>query len=359
MTLRTEYTALVPRLDATGLTNVAVDVARGMKTAGAFTRLVYLSGQPTRNDLDSFDEVRRMRWSDPFRLRGIVHTHGLRPDIIGAAFTLRRRCLVVSTMHGHLPQHLRFDYPEWKVQLAWRICSLALRRFDSIVCISETMLRHYRRTRPAANYHVVYNFRGTGQPSNATMDPGCTGWFNSQRGHGRAILIYVGSISKRKNIAALIQRMIEAPQVSLVVCGDGPLRPALEESLPLEARSRLLFLGHVDAPEILMPHCDALVLPSKAEGLPLVIIEAARCGIPSLMSNIAVHRELAAKGIGLTFDRHGFSDFADKAAQLSRERSTSRSNELRSLWEREFSPEVGMARYQALFSRLRDRRAQG
>jgi len=96
--------------------------------------------------------------------------------------------------------------------------------------------------------------------------------------------------------AALLARGIE---IDLVLAGDGPLRPALErqiESLGLTGRVRITgwISGDQVREEILLAR--ALVLPSFAEGLPVVIMEAMALRRPVLTTYIAGIPELVRPG---------------------------------------------------------------
>ncbi len=96
--------------------------------------------------------------------------------------------------------------------------------------------------------------------------------------------------------AALLARGIE---IDLVLAGDGPLRPALErqiESLGLTGRVRITgwISGDQVREEILLAR--ALVLPSFAEGLPVVIMEAMALRRPVLTTYVAGIPELVRPG---------------------------------------------------------------
>lgn len=344
MTISRHYTLITPSADRTGPTNVAVEVGRAAVVAGWNVSLLYLSGATDRDDLEGFSEVRRLRPSDLFMRSGVIHTHGLRPDLVGWLFSWNPRCTVMTTLHGHFPHHLAFDYPGWKVHLAWAVWSRALARFDHRVCISVTMRRFYRRYLPKLTFDLAYNFRSDDLSRPAVTPSSFEPWLITQRQAGRIVLAYVGSLSTRKNVQPLLEAVRAAPELSLVVCGNGPLR----DQLTAQARSgqfgdRVLLLGHQPQPECIVAASDMLVLASHAEGLPLVVLEAARVGRPSLMSNIAVHRELAGLGLGLVFERHGFSNFREQAHALARRTSDAA---IGRLWKERFSDEVGFQQYE-------------
>lgn len=352
MTEYRSYTLIVPRVDRTGPTNVAVDIGSAAATQGWQVTLLYLSGQPSRDDLGAFHEVRKFHLTDVFRTRGIVHSHGLRPDLVAWLFTWNPRCVVASTLHGHFPGHLAFDYSPCKVKLAWWVWSNALARFSHRICISQTMVRHYRRQLPGMTWDLAYNFRADGSPVTATPRPEVLEWVERQRSAGRIVLLFAGSLSARKNVFALVQAVLKLPHVALLICGEGGERARITELLlAQDDGGRCQLAGHVADLRPFLRMADALVLASHAEGLPLVVLEAASEGVPCLMSNVAVHRELARRGFGATFDRHTFSDLGSQASALARDRSNASDKRRVQLWSSAFAPQQGFAQYERLFSK--------
>ena len=348
------YTIIVPRADYTGPTNVAVDIGSAAVKKGWNVSLLYLSAPPIRSDLSIFTSVRKFKLSDLFRLKGVVHSHGFRPDLVGWMLTWNNRCTVVTTLHGHFPGHLAFDYPTHKVIFAWCLWSKALRRFDRRICISKTMARFYERQFRGLDFDIAYNFRSGHVEEPTFINAEAANWITSQRSNNRIVLLYAGSLSSRKNVNALLRAVLSSNKLSLLLCGDGPERLALFKKVEsCFAVDSVFFAGHVTDVKSYLSQCDLLVLPSHAEGLPLVILEAANIGIPSLMSNLAIHRELASKGFGETFNRHSFSDFLDKALLLKADRTPESDERRVNLWRAQFSSTTGFERYEKIFYGLR------
>ncbi len=351
MTQYRNYTLIVPRADRTGPTNVAVDIGLAAAASGWNVSLLYLSGHPTRNDLGAFSSVRKFRLVDAFRLDGIIHSHGLRPDLVAWLFTWNRRCVVASTLHGHFPGHLAFDYSPCKVKIAWWLWSKALARFDHRICISQTMVRFYRRQFRRISLDLAYNFRADDRVDESAPSAEVMSWVSRQRSAGRILLLYAGSLSSRKNVRALVEAVLASPAVSLLMCGEGAERAHISKLLEVRSpEDRVLLAGHVSNLKAFLRLSDLLVLASRAEGLPLVVLEAASEGVPSLLSNLAVHRELAGLGFGDTFDRYSFHDFQSKAQALARERTTECDARRVQLWTSRFSPRQGFAQYEQLFT---------
>jgi len=337
------YTLLVPRLDTTGPTNLAVDLANGMATRGLAVQLLYLGGEPQRSDVDPAVHTRRFRGSDLRNTPGIVHSHGLRPDLVAAIMGVFGRSIAITTLHGHLPFHIAFDYPPWKTAMAWYAWRLALSRFTRIICLSATMHRFYRYQFKSRQLAIVYNFRAARHGENPPPDAATARWIAEQRASGRTVLIFVGSLTRRKNIALLARSVAMSDRLALVVCGRGPDMAQIDAiATPAEGRIRLA--GHVAEVQSIIAACDCLVLPSHAEGLSLAALEAGQVGVPLLLSNIAVHREMAALGLGTTFDHRRFGDFEAKLAGLGMP-TLARREKLIAIWTSMFSAEVGLARY--------------
>jgi len=85
------------------------------------------------------------------------------------------------------------------------------------------------------------------------------------------------------------------PSLRLVFVGDGAERPALERrlaSLPEEERERVHLAGAVAEMPELLAEVDGLLSCSRAEGLPVAMIEAGAAGLPVVASNVGGVAEL-------------------------------------------------------------------
>lgn len=96
------------------------------------------------------------------------------------------------------------------------------------------------------------------------------------------ILLTVGRLSERKGIDKLIETAqalaSKGREVEWLVVGDGPLSESIQSTPLVNAIGRV---PHEQMPDYYRA-ADLLVHPSRIEGLPNVLLEAAACGIPTV-----------------------------------------------------------------------------
>jgi glycosyltransferase involved in cell wall biosynthesis len=89
-------------------------------------------------------------------------------------------------------------------------------------------------------------------------------------------------------LLAMERVVLDCPYVILLIAGDGSQRLPLERTLAqLElCRNKVVFLGLRKDTAKLMTASDAVVLPSRMEGLPVVLLEAASSGLPVVATDV-------------------------------------------------------------------------
>jgi glycosyltransferase involved in cell wall biosynthesis len=150
------------------------------------------------------------------------------------------------------------------------------------------------------------SFRSGRRPASSAARFVCVGRLCEQKGH--LILL--------EAFRTLLDRGIDA---ELVLLGDGPSRSTIERrvaQLRLDANVRML--GWADEPrvrdEILAAR--ALVAPSLAEGLPVVLMEAMALGCPVISTHVAGIPELVESGReGWLVPAGSVADLADAMAE--------------------------------------------
>ena len=120
-------------------------------------------------------------------------------------------------------------------------------------------------------------------------------------GENEKVLLFVGRLVVVKKFELILEvtRQLAGKglPVKLVVVGDGSLREHYERLAALLG-DKVIFVGKVPATAVKDYYAiaDALVLSSRSEGLPAVVMEAAACGVPSVVSNVGGLAELVRHG---------------------------------------------------------------
>ncbi|WP_425045854.1 glycosyltransferase family 4 protein [Primorskyibacter sp. S87] len=112
-------------------------------------------------------------------------------------------------------------------------------------------------------------------------------------------VVAIGRFVEQKGQMVLIEAMSAAidrnPELHLTLVGDGPMRNALQTAVTrLGLEKNVRFTGWLDERRILqeLEAAQALVMPSFAEGLPMVIMEAMAAARPVIATSIAGVPEL-------------------------------------------------------------------
>jgi glycosyltransferase involved in cell wall biosynthesis len=112
---------------------------------------------------------------------------------------------------------------------------------------------------------------------------------------GTRLVLAVGRLVEQKNHELAIRAIAQVPDATLWIVGDGPMRPRLEQ-LATELGAPVVFTGVRRDARALMGAADAVVMPSRWEGLPLTALEALASGTPLVATNVRGLRELLVNG---------------------------------------------------------------
>jgi glycosyltransferase involved in cell wall biosynthesis len=111
--------------------------------------------------------------------------------------------------------------------------------------------------------------------------------------------LYLGQWKTYKNVLLLLEAFAEVlrgrPDVRLVIAGHDPRHPEIPAAAASLATGAVVLPGHLpdDAIADLYRSAAAVVVPSRAEGFGLPVLEGMACGVPVICSDLPVLRELA------------------------------------------------------------------
>jgi glycosyltransferase involved in cell wall biosynthesis len=319
---------------------------RGAAIAAAVRGRVRVVELELGGDLDLGMAVRLRRLFADER-PDVVHLHSRRgADLWGA---LAARSLGIPVVLSR-----RVDNPEPRPLVA-----LKYRLYDQVVTISQGIRDVLLREGvPAAKVTCVPSAVDT-----RTYRPGGDrGWLNAEFGLPADALVVAmaAQFIPRKGhdtlLAALPPVLERHPRLRVLLFGQGPLRD--EVSAEVQRRGwadRVLLPGFRDDLARILPALDVLVHPARMEGLGVVLLQAAACGIPLVAARAGGIPEVCIDGETGWLVQPG--DAAGLAAALDAGLSDPvearrRGAAGRALVERAFSVEAMVAGNRAVYEKL-------
>jgi glycosyltransferase involved in cell wall biosynthesis len=231
------------------------------------------------------------------RSASVVVGHGSATLPFGAAACTLTRTPFVYRSIG--------DPAYWATSAARRArVRLAIRRARLVVAIwpgaADALMRLYGLS--GARVEVVPN----GVPADAFTPTPPEGRTEARRALAAALgadlvadqplVTFLGALSHEKDPALAVDAMAMVSSAQLVVAGGGPLADDLATRARAAGPGRVHVVGPVADPALVLAASDALVLPSRSEGIPAVAIEAGLAGLPVVATAVGGIAEVVVDG---------------------------------------------------------------
>jgi len=186
-------------------------------------------------------------------------------------------------VHVAVTEHSPFDHqPTRKDRITARLAARLYPHADDVVAVSEgvatTVVDHTGVS--ADGTTVLHNPVDIGTIRAGAREPVDNAWLDEP---ALEPIVAVGRLKASKDFATLLRAFAtlhdRRPTTRLVIVGKGTERERLEALADeLGVADAVAFPGYTDNPYAYMHRGSVFVLPSKAEGLPTVLIEALACG---------------------------------------------------------------------------------
>jgi glycosyltransferase involved in cell wall biosynthesis len=139
-------------------------------------------------------------------------------------------------------------------------------------------------------------------------------------GVNRFTVGFIGRLSPEKApevFVAIAEFLRNRWDIEFIVCGEGILCASLGELVEKYKLENIHFLGFVD-PRAYLSCCDALIVCSKLDGRPNVVMESLASGVPVIASRVGALPTMVQNGItGFLCDVGDVSGFAASVIQLA------------------------------------------
>ncbi len=266
--------------------------------------------------------------------RPLINTHNFKGMVFGWLAATLWRLPLVTTQHGFTPRSTKQRFYTW---LSLQLCRTPT--VATVVCVAESIARIHRQAGvPASKLQVIPN--GLPEPlasvqsapvgaglshdgSTAVQGTGCAGdrgtrplpqgslqastpvhcatptapvGAGSSRDGNTAVQSqgsrqapwlagYVGRLSSEKGPDLFLDTLIPLcqrhPHLHAVMLGDGPERATLQARIDAAGLSeRITLPGFQRDMQAWMTRLDALVISSRTEGTPMILLEAMQDGVP-------------------------------------------------------------------------------
>ncbi|MBV6287009.1 glycosyltransferase family 4 protein [Pseudomonas aegrilactucae] len=204
------------------------------------------------------------------QLHPLLNSHNFKGLVFGWLAATRWRLPMLATQHGFTPSSRKQRLYTW---LSLQLCRTPT--IDQVICVAESIKRIHRQAGVAeGKLRVIPN----GLPEACALPA-------RHPTDGRWLAGFVGRLSQEKGpdlfLDSLIPLCQRHPGLDAVMLGDGPQREALQARIDAAGLSeRIRLPGFQRDMRQWMTRLDALVISSRTEGTPMILLEAMQDGVP-------------------------------------------------------------------------------
>ena len=248
----------------------------------------------------------------------------LKPDLVHASLTLspldfrlpelchKLDLPLIATFHPAFDSKLR-NLTANTQQLTYQLYAPSLARYDKVIVFSDMQAEVLAKLGVKENrLDVIPN--GIDIKKWKPLNPSAS--LNNiqleirKKLGSERIFIYMGRIASEKNVEALLRawKFIQPKGCRLVIVGDGPLRPTLENNSIFNKEENVIWWGY-EADEnkriALLQIAEVFLLPSLVEGLSIALLEAMATGTACVATDAGADGEVLENGAGIILNADG------------------------------------------------------
>lgn len=214
--------------------------------------------------------------------RGVVHSHGYKPDILLSLLRVPHRLVCLATCHNS------WHSISNRQRILEALDKRAVRGFDHVIAVSGKIARELTDYGvPPSRVSVIDNGISVTRPcadarAKIRAEMGVTA--------DSRVIVQIGRLVHVKRNDLLLKAVAALPRTLspyVWLIGEGDRKPMLTDlAHQLGLRDRVRFCGYrTDIPEI-MTAADVLAMTSDSEGLPITILEAMATHCPVISTSV-------------------------------------------------------------------------
>ena len=251
----------------------------------------------------------------------IVHSHLIYADfwmaLLKSIFKLK--AITVSTLHGYQEEiYTKFCLTPKKVpkNRYYKIAKFSYKKLDHVYACSAGLKDFFVRIGIKTKAPITVIHHGFEYP-----------FVENNLDREKFLCVIVGRLIPRKGHDLVLEKCVwlkeNVPNFNLNIVGDGELFETLKQKIDILAMNSFVHLiGYTPTPQNEMAKADLVLVPSYAEGLPLVIFEAMSLAKPVIAFKTIGPTEAIIDGeTGYLIEPFNQDKFSDKIVQLATDKS--------------------------------------
>ncbi len=213
----------------------------------------------------------------------IVHIHSIFSNLIFQISNIGLNKKSLITVHSRSD----FDRKKGvKSNIMNGLEIVLLKRNNRIVTVSESIKEYLRKKGINKEISVIYNGvnKIKSKKSLSLKKKFKDNYFKEKD----LLIFFIGRLTEVKGVFNLLEicEKIKNENIKFLVIGEGELEEYIKNKIKEKKLNNIKLLGFKSDIENYLPYADLLIVPSNMEGIPLCILEAMSCGVPSIASKV-------------------------------------------------------------------------
>ena len=241
--------------------------------------------------------------------------------------SLRSKCKSLAVIHDLNFEHHPEDLPRSARYYLKHFFPKFAKRADRIVTVSEYSKDDIHNTYGISKDKIDVSYNGANtifKPVDDTIKTSIKNKYTQQKDY----FVFVGALHPRKNIVRLLKAFDQYKQKGtsekLLIVGEAYWwnSEMKTQFSNMSYKNDVVFTGHLDQQEMAMVVASALslVFVSYFEGFGIPIVEAMRCGVPVITSNISSPPEIAGDA-ALIVDPYDIDEICSAMIQIRNDKT--------------------------------------